>query len=204
MAGMAASAGTQEDRDRNAVVGELVRGAARGDTQAWNELVKRFTPMVQSIARSHRLAAADVADIVQTTWLKLVEHLDRIESPERVGAWLATTARRESLRLARLSGREIKVDDTALAARPAQAAEVDDDLLNAERDAVVRIAFHRLPARGQAILGLLMGDASLSYRDLSDTLDMPIGSIGPTRQRYLEVLRRLIAVEDRTLVDLGV
>ena len=84
---------------------DLVFAAKAGDSQAWNALVDRFASTVWAVARAHRLSAADAADVSQTTWMRLVEHLDRIEQPERVGAWLATTARRESLRILRLGGR---------------------------------------------------------------------------------------------------
>src|SRR4051795_2193299 len=77
---------------------ELVLSAAEGDQAAWDALVDRFAGLVWSIARAHRLSAADAADVSQTTWLRLVEHLGRIRDPERVGAWLAATARNESLR----------------------------------------------------------------------------------------------------------
>src|SRR5882762_10375297 len=92
---------------RHVAVGDLVRAAGAGDFDAWNELVNRFAGMVWTVARRHRLNASDAADVSQTTWLHLVEQLNRIEHPERVGGWLATTARRESLRVLRLADRQI-------------------------------------------------------------------------------------------------
>jgi DNA-directed RNA polymerase specialized sigma24 family protein len=83
----------------------FVKGAAVGEQAAWDALVDRFGPTVWAIARAHRLNPSDAADVSQTTWLRLVENLHRIEQPERVGAWLATTARRESLRVLRLASR---------------------------------------------------------------------------------------------------
>jgi len=80
---------------------ELVRSARAGKVEAWNAIVDRFAGLVWAIARRHRLSDADAADVSQTTWLRLVEHLDRIEDPDRIGGWLATTARRESLRVLR-------------------------------------------------------------------------------------------------------
>src|SRR6478752_8566771 len=99
-----------ESRDldqRHISVGDLVRAAGAGDFDAWNELVNRFAGMVWTVARRHRLNAADAADVSQTTWLRLVEQLNRIEHPDRVGGWLATTARRESLRVLRLADRQV-------------------------------------------------------------------------------------------------
>ena len=92
-------------------VAELVRAAAEGDQAAWNGLVDRYNGLVWSVARSHRLSMADASDVVQTTWLRLVEHLGRLQDPERVGAWLATTARRESLRALRHSARQVPTEE---------------------------------------------------------------------------------------------
>src|SRR5438093_10754388 len=77
---------------------QLVRDAAAGSQHAWKTLVARFERLVWAVARAHRLNSADAADVVQTTWLRLVEHLGDVQEPERLGAWLATTARRECLR----------------------------------------------------------------------------------------------------------
>ncbi|HLY48738.1 MAG TPA: sigma-70 family RNA polymerase sigma factor, partial [Solirubrobacteraceae bacterium] len=99
---------------------ELVRRATQGDQQAWNGLVDRFAATVWAIARAHRLNEASAADVSQTTWLRLVEHLDTIKQPERVGAWLATTARRESLRVLRVSARQVPTgEDFNVLADPA-------------------------------------------------------------------------------------
>ena len=92
---------------RDLSVTELVIDAAAGDSAAWDALVGRFAGTVWAVARGYRLSAADAADVSQTTWLRLVEHLDRIEQPDRIGGWLATTARRESLRVLRMSGRQV-------------------------------------------------------------------------------------------------
>src|SRR5262249_59270378 len=90
----------------------LVRAAAAGDQAAWNELVERFQGLVWATARAHRLTRADAADVAQTVWLRLVENLGRIRDPERLGAWLATTAQRECLRHIRLHAREQLSDAT--------------------------------------------------------------------------------------------
>jgi len=96
--------------DRSAIA-MMVKAAAAGDQHAWNGLVDKFASTVWAIARGYRLNAADAADVSQTTWLRLVENLNRIEQPERVGAWLATTTRREALRVLRLAGRQIPNGD---------------------------------------------------------------------------------------------
>jgi RNA polymerase sigma factor (sigma-70 family) len=180
---------------------ELVRSAAGGDQSAWNALVDRFAGMVWAIARAHRLDAATAADVSQTTWLKLVEHLDQIERPERIGAWLGTTARRESLRVIRMAGRQVPTGgDFDLLLEPIVEAPVDEHMLAEERNQALSLV-DQLPCRCQTILRLLSADPPMSYKDISDALDMPIGSIGPTRARCLERLRRLGAQAGLLLAD---
>ena len=167
----------------------LVAAAAAGDQDAWNALVARFSGLVWSVIRGHRLSGADAADVSQTTWLRLVEHLDRIKDPARVGAWLATTARRESLHTLRLSGRHIPCGDD-LPQVEADTPGIDDALLRDERDAELWEALGRLAPRDQALLRILSVEPAPSYREIASALAMPIGSIGPTRARCLERLRR--------------
>jgi DNA-directed RNA polymerase specialized sigma24 family protein len=92
-------------------VGELVGAAATGDRQAWDELVDRYSGLLWSIAMAYRLGRADAADVVQTVWLRLLENLDKLRDPDRVGAWLATTARRECQRTLVRTSRVLPTDD---------------------------------------------------------------------------------------------
>ena len=147
----------------------------------------RFSGLVWSVARAHRLSSADAADVAQTTWLHLVEHLDDLQKPEAVGAWLATTARRESLRVLRVNARlppSEHVPDSIDPAPPAGAA-----LMVAERDEALWAAFERLPERCRVLLRMLTSDPAPSYEEIGAILGMPIGSIGPTRIRCLARLR---------------
>jgi RNA polymerase sigma factor (sigma-70 family) len=164
-----------------------VAAAAGGDQAAWNRLVERHSSLVWGVARAHRLSGSDAADVVQTTWLRLIEHLPQIRNPDGVGAWLATTARRESLRALRHARR---CEPTEQVEAVAEVAGLDARLLRDERDAAVARAFARLPARDRALLRLLTLDPALSYEEIGAALSMPIGSIGPTRGRALERLRR--------------
>jgi RNA polymerase sigma factor (sigma-70 family) len=184
--------GQSESADRHPALTNLVRCAAEGDSDAWNQLVERFAGMVWAVARSYRLNASDAADVSQTTWLRLVQHLDRIEQPERVGAWLAITARHEALRVARQASRQLPIGDHIIIDLVAEDGVSNDDALLAnERARELWALVMRLPARCQLILRLLTADPPLSYRDLGEALDMPIGSIGPTRARCLEHLRKI-------------
>jgi RNA polymerase sigma factor (sigma-70 family) len=175
-------------------VAELVRRAADGDHQAWERLVDQFARLIWSITVNFKLAESDAADVAQTTWLRLLEHIDRIEHPARVGSWLAATARNECLRsLAARKRVLLGHDNGELDSIVAHGPEVDERILAAERAQVVHEALSRLPGRWQRLLELLMADPPASYADISDELGLPIGSIGPTRGRCLDRLRVLQA-----------
>jgi RNA polymerase sigma factor (sigma-70 family) len=171
--------------------------AARNDDQAaWNRLVTRFNRLLWAVARSFRLGDAAAADAVQATWLKLVENLDRIEKPDRLGSWLATTMRRECLTQLRRHTRERPsatgewIDEQPNPARP-----LDADLLDEERDAALWRALATLAERCQRLLRVLMATPPPTYAEAAAALDLPIGSLGPMRQRCLAALRRAIAAD---------
>jgi len=181
-----------------APVTDLVRRAASGDQEAWHGLVDRYSGLVWSVTTAFRLSPADAADVSQVTWLRLVEHLDTLREPEAIAGWLATTARRECLGLLRRAGRQLPADDedierTAGVAR-AEQPEADQRLLDDELASVVWQAFGDLSAPCQLLLRLLLEDPPLSYESISEVIDRPIGSIGPTRARCLDRLRSHPAV----------
>jgi RNA polymerase sigma factor (sigma-70 family) len=167
---------------------ELMAAAAAGDQAAWNALVARFERLVWATARAHRLSQADAADVAQTTWLRLVENLGRIRDPERLGAWLATTARRESLRHIRLRVREVPSETSDLFEAPSDESP-EHALIAGEQGSGLWRAFGRLSERCQALLRLLVAEEEPSYETIGAALGMPVGAIGPTRMRCLEKLR---------------
>lgn len=166
-----------------------VLAAASGDSRAWDRLVERFSGLVWAVARAHRLSDADAADVSQTTWLRLAEHVHRLREPERVGGWLATTARNEALRTVRRSSRLVPVEDDFDLLVGRDDHEVDRRLLDCERDAALWDAFRALGPPCQRLLRTLMADPAPSYAEVSAALGMPVGSIGPRRARCLEHLR---------------
>lgn len=177
----------------------LAAAASTGQEWAWEELVARFSGLIASVGWRYGLSTADVNELQQTTWLRLVENIDRIRQPERVGGWLATTARRESLQILRRAGRYASAADDFLAGLPDEANDDPSAGPVAEEHAVaVRAAWARLKPRCQRLLSLLVADEGTAYRDLSAMLNMPIGSIGPTRARCLEHFRRLVEEEGVT------
>ena len=170
-------------------VAGLVNSAATGDQHSWDALVQEFGALIWGVARAHRLCGADAADVAQATWLRLLEHLGDLQYPARVGAWLATTARRESLRVLRDPRRYVLPAEDA-PERESPDAPPGDALLTAERDQALRRIFARLRASDQGLLRLLIADPRPTYEEISAALDIPIGSIGPTRARALERLRQ--------------
>lgn len=173
-------------------VGEQVRLAASGERDAWVALVDRYEGLLWGVARSHRLDEASASDVVQTTWLRLLEHLDDLRDPEAVGGWLATTARNECLRVLRQSARQIPTENDRMP-EDAVPAVAEARLVAQERDVELWQAFATMSARCQALLRMLASDPAPSYDDVGAALAMPIGSIGPTRGRCLATLRRALA-----------
>ena len=179
---------------------QVVTRARAGEGEAWVILVERFSGLVAAIARRCRLSDADVAEVCQTTWLRLVENLDRIEQPERLGAWLATTSRRESVRIATRRAM-VSGSDAVYFMADEDADPLDAGLLRDEQVRAIRMAAERLSPRCRRLLGLLMGDHELPYKMIAEQLSMPIGSIGPTRGRCLEHLRQLMVQVDLSQVS---
>ena len=171
---------------------DLVARIRTGDQQAWATLTDRYTNLLWSVARGMRLSRPDAADAVQTTWLRLVERLDSVREPEYLGRWLVTTLRRECLATLRRGARVRSVSDTweeiANDGDP-----LDEALLREERDVALWKAFSTLTARCQSLLRVLMADPPPSYDEVSEAFDMPVGSIGPTRQRCLKSLRDIMS-----------
>ena len=171
-------------------VAALVESARAGESQAWDDLVARFGGRVWAVCRAYNLSRADADDVFQVVWMRLVNSLDAIREPDRLGAWLATTARHECLRLLRKAGRQVPVGDEAALDRP------DDDtpgpdagLLRTERAAALWTALGALSPECQRLLRVMLADPPPSYQEVSEALGMPVGSIGPTRGRCLHHLR---------------
>ena len=173
---------------------ELLARASRGDAAAWNAIVERFASLLWAVARGHRLGQEDAADVVQNTWLKLLDHLDDIAQPEALAGWLATTARYECLALLRKRGREhlVRDDDLATTVVDEQVLALDATLLDDERDAQLWSCLVQLSERCQVLLRALMASDRPNYKAIAEGLGMSIGSIGPTRMRCLDKLRDLV------------
>ena len=180
----------------DSLVRDLVDRARNGDKQAWDALIERYAPLIWSICRRHRLGPADADDVAQSVWLRLVDQLDKVRAPAALPGWLATTTRRECVRVLSASrGPHATVYALDIETIPDQrSATADQKLLAAERHAALREAFSQLPNQGQQLLALLIADPPLPYADISARLGIPVGSIGPTRSRYLDKMRRHPAI----------
>jgi RNA polymerase sigma factor (sigma-70 family) len=172
-----------------ALAGRLATGAAAGDERAWRELVRRFDPMLRSVVKGYRLDHADVDDVVQTTWFRAFRNLDRLKAPEAVGAWLAVTARREALRTLQRATREFPAAEPRDPEQP-DALALDAAVFERERRRALADAVRRLPGRQRELLAEVLRRPCSTYDEISAALEMPLGSIGPTRERAFGRLRR--------------
>jgi RNA polymerase sigma factor (sigma-70 family) len=174
------------------LVTDLVARARNGDELAWNALVELYAPLIWSVCRRYQLTRADAEDVAQVVWQSLVGQLGRIRDPRAIPGWLVTTTRRQCVRVRRAARRSCP------AGYVLDAEDVPDDkgvtpeqeLLATERHAALREALARLPPRCRQLLTLLIADPPVPYTEISARLGIPIGSIGPSRARCLEKLRR--------------
>ena len=172
-------------------VGELLQLAAAGDRTAWSTLVERYEGLLWGIARTHRLDESSASDVVQTTWLRLVEHIDALRNPDALAGWLATTARNECLRVLRHQSRQVPTEEDRMPVASVPAVD-ESRLLARERDVELWDAFATLSTRCQSLLRLLAVEPAPSYEEVGAALGMAVGSIGPTRGRCLDTLRRAL------------
>lgn len=167
---------------------KLLAAAAQGEQAAWEVLVRRHNGLLWSVARGFRLDSADAGDAIQTTWLRLVENIERIKEPERLASWLATTLRQECLRLLR-RGKRPGGGSEELSAGPDAADPLDAGLLTEERDAALWASLGRIGERCQRLLRVLTASPPLSHTEISELLEMPIDSIDSARTACLDQLR---------------
>jgi len=193
----------------SAEVTMLVERAAEGDPAAWDAIVDEYAGLLWSVVRGFRLNEAQAADAVQTTWLRLVEHVADLREPQHLAGWLKTTASRVCLQVIRQGGREQAVDwgEDRSGSCSVWCDDPEQDgpevsALRQEHLSLVRQVLADLPDRHRQLLELLVASPPVSYRDISVRLGMPIGSIGPTRARLLARLREAllsVGLEDPVL-----
>lgn len=181
----------------------LLQQCRAGRQAAWSTLVRRYQRLVYTVPRRARLDDALAADVFQTTFQRLFEHLDRIDDASRVRAWLVTTAKRETLRLLAERQRVVAIDGgdgddgddgtPAVERVPDPAPLQDEQLAQLQELDRVRAAVDRLDPRARQFVELMfLQPEPLPYAELAARLGIPEGSIGPTRARCLAKLRKLM------------
>jgi RNA polymerase sigma factor (sigma-70 family) len=187
---------------------ELLGAAKEGDEEAWGEIITRYQSLINAISRRHRLAPSDANDVSQYVWLQLVSHIDKLRDPRALSGWISATTTHRCYEVLRSQKRSVSVDPLASANMVETTAwrrdsegfgGVDDDLLRAERRRAVRQGLAELSEIQQQLLLLLVADPPIPYCEISRIMNVPIGSIGPTRARLLKKLQGSSSV--RLLID---
>lgn len=169
----------------------LLEKATQGVESAWQEIFNRYSPLVYTVCRRHGIVGTDAEDVNGSVWLYLVASVIRLREPEALPGWLTTTTRRECLKVLRdrqrqiPDGREFVIETES---------DTDAWLIAEERRNIVRVAFSTLPRRDRALLAMLFSDPPATYTEISSRLGIPVGAIGPTRQRCLARARRIPSI----------
>ena len=176
----------------------LVFACRQGEADAWNMLVNRYQQLIYTIPRRAGLDDDQSAEVFQRTFAKLLENLDHIRQPEAIHAWLVTTARRETLQLIRQQKQSVPYTDFPDARLNGDAILNEDPLPNEalerlEDQHLIRMAMTSMDERCRCLLTLLYSRSDPpSYAEIAAVLDMPEGSLGPTRARCLEKMRKYL------------
>jgi RNA polymerase sigma factor (sigma-70 family) len=182
---------------------ELVQRAAVGDELAWRRLIDLYGPVLRHVSSTYRLGDAEAADAVATAWFKLVQHIGSLRDGCAVQGWLVTTVRRECLARARARSRERPVADFRGVDEPVHVVDFDRWLAGADRRRIVQTALMELSEPQRQLIAMLFADPPPSYAEISASLGVPIGSIGPTRSRLLDKLRQALLQEAPELANAG-
>ncbi|GAA2001713.1 RNA polymerase sigma factor [Microbacterium ulmi] len=166
-----------------------------GEARAMDDLVRLMSPVLWHIVRAYGLDSALAEDVVQTTWLTLVHKHDTIHDPRAVSGWLTITARREAWRVSRQHRRADATDTVDLELRLPATPSAEHTAALSDESRRLWDAVGRLAERCQRLLRVIAFDERPDYAHLAEELKMPIGSIGPTRQRCLGKLRELLEAE---------
>ena len=171
---------------------DLVVRAGNSEKQAWDALVERYSPLIWSICRRHRLGDADARAVAQGIWWQLAYQLDEVHDPGALAGWLAAATWRECGNVRSAAGKlQVAGEISGAGRQPGrQARTAEQERLIAERHARLREAFGRLSPCCQRLLTLLIDESPIPDAEISARLGIPVGGIGPTRSRCLDKLRR--------------
>jgi RNA polymerase sigma factor (sigma-70 family) len=160
-----------------------------GDDPALDDLVRIMSPVLWHVVRATGLDREATEDVVQNTWLTLVRSADSVRDAQAITRWLCTAARREAWRISKSATRLRPVEDDVLAARLPEASSPESEVVTNDENALLWEALTRLPERCQKLLRIVAWEPRPDYSSVAQSLEMPIGSIGPTRRRCLDKLR---------------
>ena len=164
---------------------ELIERCTRGDQTAWKELIRRYERLVYSVAHVLCPAREDASDVFQQVWLEVYQRLGEIRHIEALPAWLMTVTRRRAYALLRSRRGSEPLDE--------EMADVSQQLEHVEREHSIERALEQLPDRCRKLIHLLYFDSrEPSYSEIATIIGMPEASIGPTRARCLEKLRKML------------
>lgn len=183
----------------------LVQRCLQGDANAWRQLVDRYARLVHSVPARYGLTTAEIEDIGQEVFLALAQNLHTIDDPDRLPAWLVTTARRLCWRMVQRRRREQPLEDDPehgdeFPARPELVSPLptpEEALEGWSQQAILQAAVARLGERCRKLIEMIFLDTrEPSYEEIATILKIPKGSIGPTRNRCLIQLRLQLGEEN--------
>ncbi len=180
---------------------QLLARVIDGDESAWHALVERHGQLVYANARAVGADSTLAEDVAQLVWMRLLDGAEAIKHPDRLRGWLAIVARNAARGELRRRRPEVDLDEVAMAI-PGTDPLPDEQAERRENQARVRSALARLGDACRELLTLLFS-AEMSYAEIAETTGRPIGSIGPTRQRCLATMRRLLADETGVTYEPG-
>ncbi|MDX6360766.1 MAG: hypothetical protein QOH37_3820 [Nocardioidaceae bacterium] len=160
-----------------------------GDDAALDELVTVMSPVLWHVVRACGLDKEAAEDVVQNTWLTLVKGADSVRDAQAITRWLCTAARREAWRVSKASTRTRPVEDEVLDARMPLQTSPEAQVVTNDENSLLWAALGRLPERCQKLLRIVAWEPRPDYSSVAEGLQMPVGSIGPTRRRCLDKLR---------------
>ncbi len=181
--------------DRGARIADLLGAARQGSEDALGQIVTELSPTLWQVARAAGLSSGDAEDVVQTVWMRLVQHLDDIHTSAALTGWLVVTTRREAWRVRAVERKQLPVDQESFDALPAQEAASEEQVIIDDQRRTLWRAIGQLSWRCQELLRIVAFVPRPDYAAVAAELGMPIGSIGPTRGRCLAKLRALLAGE---------
>ena len=181
--------------DRRTRLARCLERARSGELAALDEVVRELNPLLWNVARAQNLSADQAADVVQTTWLELLRRLHEIRAPEALAAWLVTATRREAWRVRNWHRQHMPEGTEILESTADPGPEPYERLMSDERDRVLWRHFQRLPERCRTLLRIVAQVERPDYSMVAEAMEMPRGSIGPTRGRCLAKLRELLLAD---------